>query len=75
MTPLFKKLNLKDQKEIVILTAPKSFNPELKNISEFTKVKTTLRDTSKIEFILIFVTKKMRLQKLLRTLQNFSPKM
>ncbi len=43
MTPLFKKLNLKDQKEIVILNSPKSFDPELKNISEFTKVKTTLQ--------------------------------
>jgi hypothetical protein len=29
MSDVFKKLNLKDQKEILILNAPESFEPEL----------------------------------------------
>ncbi|WP_341725971.1 hypothetical protein [Pseudoxanthomonas putridarboris] len=30
MTPLFKKLNLKNQRSIVVLNAPESFEPELR---------------------------------------------
>lgn len=33
LTPLFKKLNLKDQSEIVVLNAPASFEPELAALS------------------------------------------
>ena len=65
MTPLFKKLNLKDQKEIVILSSPKSFNSEINNISEFTKVRKTIKGITGIEFILVFVTKKNEISKIL----------
>lgn len=54
MTPLFKKMNLKDQTEIVVLDAPASFEPELaalKGIAIARKVPRSL------EFALAFVTK------------------
>lgn len=34
MTPLFKKLNLKDQESIVVLNAPESFEPELRALQK-----------------------------------------
>jgi hypothetical protein len=36
MTPLFKKLNLKDQAEVLALNAPASFEPELKALKGVT---------------------------------------
>ena len=36
MTPLFKKLNLKDRQSIVVLNAPESFDPELKALKGVT---------------------------------------
>ena len=58
MTPLFKKLNLKDQKEIVILNAPESFDGALKEIQKEVEVYTTIEAASNIGFIMIFVTDK-----------------
>ncbi len=34
MSAIFKKLNLKDQKEILVLNAPKSFDPEIKSLKK-----------------------------------------
>ena len=52
----FQKLNLKDQKEILILNAPASFEPELKALRGVT-VRRDLKDAGKVEFSLAFVTK------------------
>jgi hypothetical protein len=54
MTPLFKKMNLKDETEIVVLNAPASFEPEiaaLKGVAVARKVPKSLR------FVLAFATK------------------
>jgi hypothetical protein len=54
MTPLFKKLNLKDQKEIVILNPPESFESELQALDGVT----VHRDASalqRVDFALAFV--------------------
>ena len=67
MTPLFKKLNFKNQNEIVIINSPKSFEPEIKNISEFTNVRTAIKGISEIEFILIFVTKKNEIEQIMKS--------
>lgn len=62
MTPLFKKLNYKNQKEIVVLNSPDSFNTELNEMGKFSIVKTNLKGIKSINFILIFVQKKMEIE-------------
>jgi hypothetical protein len=57
MTPVFKKLNFKNQKEIFILNAPESFNQEVDLMKAVTNIRTELSDDSAIEFILAFGTK------------------
>ncbi|HSP66506.1 MAG TPA: hypothetical protein VLN48_02185 [Bryobacteraceae bacterium] len=52
----FEKLNLKDHKQIVVLNAPESFEPELKSLRGVTVVR-DLTKTGEIEFSLVFVTK------------------
>ena len=55
MTPLFKKLNLKDQETVVVINSPSSFEAELAEISKSTQI---VKDTTKvllIDFALIFV--------------------
>ncbi|MFD1294974.1 hypothetical protein ACFQ5N_14110 [Lutibacter holmesii] len=55
MTPLLKKLNFKQQKEIIILNHPVEFKEELKAIELYTTVKTNLNNINEIEFALIFL--------------------
>jgi hypothetical protein len=55
MTPLFKKLNFKDQQEILVVNAPTSFDTELTNISEFTVIKKDTQKIKAIDFAIIFV--------------------
>ena len=57
MTPLFKKLNLKDQRSIHVVQAPDSFQAELKAISKTVSVATALNASASVEFFLAFVTK------------------
>jgi hypothetical protein len=52
----FEKLNLKDHKQIVVLNAPESFEPELKSLRGVTVVR-DLAKTGEIGFSLVFVTK------------------
>jgi hypothetical protein len=56
MNAIFKKLNFKDQDNIVVLNAPGSFKPAMAEISDFTNV--SVKMTSKtVAFLLAFVTK------------------
>jgi hypothetical protein len=68
MTPLFKKLNFKNQKEIFIINGPKEFELEQKEISNFTRVKTKLVQTEPIEFVLSFVKSKEEIENLTQTI-------
>jgi hypothetical protein len=52
----FEKLNLKDQKQILVLNAPASFEPELKTLRGVT-IQRDLKDAAQIDFSLAFVTK------------------
>jgi hypothetical protein len=52
----FQKLNLKDQKHIVVLNAPASFEPELKSLRGVT-IHRDLKTAGEIEFSLAFVTR------------------
>lgn len=56
MTPLFKKLNLKDQPELVILNAPKSFDVELEQLQGL-KIIRDLKAVQKVHFALVFATR------------------
>jgi hypothetical protein len=56
MASTFDKLNLKDQKQIVVLNAPASFESELKALRGITVVR-DLKNAGQIEFSLAFVTK------------------
>ena len=56
MASTFDKLNLKEQKQILVLNAPASFEPELKALRGIT-VQRDLKSAGQIEFSLAFVTK------------------
>jgi hypothetical protein len=56
MSPTFSKLNLKDGKQILVLGAPESFEPELASL-QGVKILRKLQDLKEIEFSLAFVTK------------------
>jgi len=52
----FDKLNLKDQKQILVINAPESFEPELKTLRGVA-VQRDLKNSSNVGFSLAFVTK------------------
>jgi hypothetical protein len=64
MTPLFKKLNFKNQQTLHIVQAPDSLQPEMKNIGAFASVTTSLHGFAPIEFCLAFVTKQSEVNSL-----------
>jgi hypothetical protein len=57
MPTVFEKLNLKDQKEIVILNAPHSFEPEIARLQNV-KVCRSLDEVAELDFFMAFVTEK-----------------
>ena len=63
MATVFEKLNLKDQREILILNAPESFIPELAGLREVT-VHRGIRASGEIHFALAFVTRKKEVDEL-----------
>jgi len=65
MDAVFKKLNLKSQKEVVVLNAPDSFQVNLDSIAGEAVVITSLEGLSEIEFVLIFVTKQSEIDALI----------
>ncbi len=63
MTPTFKKLNLKDQQQIVVLNSPDSFEPELKAL-DGVRVLRDVASAQEIQFSLAFVTKQQQVDAL-----------
>lgn len=57
MAGVWDKLNLKDQKEIVVINAPRSFEPDIQ-LLDGVKVKRTPGDVTEAAFFLAFVTTK-----------------
>ena len=55
MTDIFKKLNLKDQGEVLVLNAPESFEPELA-VLETVDIRRSLEGIQRVVFSLAFVT-------------------
>lgn len=57
MTPLFKKLNFKDQSVIFMLNIPSDVLEEKTEMDKFTTIKTEItNDVTSIDFIIVFVT-------------------
>src|SRR5260370_1031859 len=56
MASVFGKLNLKEQKQIVVLNSPPSFEPELKTLRGVA-VERDLKNVAQVEFSVAFVTK------------------
>jgi len=63
----FDKLDLKDQKQILVLNAPVSFEPELKALRGVT-IQRDLKNASRIEFSMAFVTKQKEVDTLGRAI-------
>lgn len=68
MTPLFKKLNYKNQTAIHVLNAPTSFDEELEKMKVFTQVKTSCSTSN---FVLVFVTKEQEVANYAKQVNNF----
>jgi hypothetical protein len=65
LSELFKKLNLKDQKEILVLNVPETFEAELARL-EGVLVRRILADVPQIIFSVAFVTKQDEVDRLSR---------
>ena len=69
MADVWRKLNLKDQKEIVVVNAPPSFEQALKTL-EGVAVKRKPADAKQIAFLLAFVTTRQEVDALARTVAS-----
>jgi hypothetical protein len=67
MPPIFKKLNLKDQHDILVVNAPASFESDIATLSGIT-VRRDLNKVANISFALAFVKKQTELDALSATL-------
>ena len=67
----FAKLNLKDQKDIVIENAPASFEPEITSLKGVT-VRRSMSDAKLVDFFLIFATKQKEVDSLAKTVGRTS---
>ena len=65
----FAKLNLKDQKDIVIENAPASFEPEIASLKGVT-VRRSMSDAKQVEFSLTFATKQKEVDSVARTVRR-----
>lgn len=63
MTPLFKKLNLKDETEILVLHAPETFEAELAQLSQVA-IQRNLDEVAEVHFSLAFVTQQEQVNNL-----------
>jgi hypothetical protein len=55
MTPLFKKLNFKNQAQIICINGPESFEQSLLAMQDITIIKKDLKKIKQVEFAMAFV--------------------
>lgn len=65
MDAVFKKLNFKLQKSILVINAPESFSKNLDSVRDETQIFTELNKPAEIEFCLVFVTKQFEVDNLI----------
>ena len=63
MTPLFKKMNFKNQERVVVLNHPEEFATHYEDMQTFTKM-TTRASAKQIEFALLFAENRKALNQL-----------
>jgi hypothetical protein len=66
MPDIFRKLNLKDQSQVVVLNPPESFKPELETLQSAAVIQDT-EAVDHIDFLLAFVTKLSEIEQLAQT--------
>lgn len=66
MGNLFKKLNLKDQNQVVVLNPPESFEPELETLQSAAVIRDA-GEVDNIDFMLAFVTKLSEIEQFAQT--------
>jgi hypothetical protein len=64
VTPLFRKLNFKNQPEVLLVNPPDSFLPEIRQMQHLTKFTNDLGSPGKKGFILAFVTRQEQVNEL-----------
>jgi len=64
MNPVFKKLNYKDQSQILVINTPESFRSNMENMTGLTQFVEDLADVQQIEFMMAFVTRQAEINKL-----------
>ena len=69
MPGVFDKLNLKEEREIVVLNAPTSFDAQLQTLRKV-KVVRTLGAVEKLTFALVFSTQKSQVDRLSKSLAS-----
>jgi hypothetical protein len=67
MSTIFNKLNLKSQREILVLNAPESFEPELAALNDIT-IRRNAGDVQEIAFSLAFVTMQKELDAIVKSI-------
>jgi len=65
MDAIFKKLNFKNQPNVLIINAPNSFQANMDAMTEYTNISFNINELEEIEFAIIFVTKKAETDALL----------
>ena len=64
MSPLFTKLNLKSQPEILVLNSPDSFEKDLKSLPDNLRITRRIDKIEAFEFALVFATRRAEVAKL-----------
>jgi hypothetical protein len=70
MTPLFKKLNFKAHKQILVVNAPQSFGEELSAMEELTQVVQFIEESGEIEFVMGFVIDQLGIDNYIHSIQD-----
>lgn len=65
--PILKKLAFKEQKEILVLHAPESFQRTLRHLSDDTNLITSINQVNQMNYAIVFVTKKAEIQQFAQT--------
>jgi hypothetical protein len=70
MNTLFKKLNFKEFKDILILNHPSDFQQHLDEMILFTTIYTEIKKLDKIDFVLSFITKQTEIGSIMEQLST-----
>ncbi|MEM6347343.1 MAG: hypothetical protein AAF927_25860 [Bacteroidota bacterium] len=70
MNPIFKKMNFKDQKRILVLFAPISFQPNMAEMEPLCEVLTEIRAADKYEYVLTFAESIKQLEETMASLKG-----